>query len=440
MGYQRRYLQALSNMKRRAKKGYKEESIEFMKKQAMRDGLTEEQAERVAQRTYNRGLYKDLANVAIFGYVLQLTWNLAPYAPYLVMGDDDDEKKAMWEDAFRHALFGGLEGTVGGNIYSDIGNMMLEKKDEFGEFIQDPSWGGLKDIGKDVANHNFTLMPLSSDLQGIIKHLGSDPVSAVDDAASLLIQSSIGTNPKTLTDAIVAIADYCNGDPQTSREAALLIMRILQVPQPTLDKLYIDELGMSGKEARQLSVEEMAQRYARYKMNKNAPVIGQLSSEEYDKKVEDRYVKLFSEKVAERIEKMSDEELMENFNSTQPEDISGRKIMSKEIAKRMDGKDSYGTSKTDYGKVYLEHRDYTDIAEDVLLQNALKEAKQDGYEERAKDIEDVRREITKLKKELTDVPFTLPDGTRVTADDIMNEIRQVRKDALKEFKITKSNK
>ena len=114
--------------------------------------------------------------------------------------------------------------------------------------------------------------------------------------------------------------------------------------------------------------------------------------------------------------------------------------MSKEIAKRLEGKDSYGSPKTEYGKAYLEYRDYNDIAEDILLQNAQKEAKEDGFPERAKDIERVRKELTKLRKELTEVPYTLEDGTKVTAEDVMNDIRQVRKEALKEFGIEKRNK
>ena len=66
MGYQRRLLTALRNLKYRARSGYKDESIEFMRKQMVRDGLSEEQALRAAQRIYNQGTWRSLADMAIF--------------------------------------------------------------------------------------------------------------------------------------------------------------------------------------------------------------------------------------------------------------------------------------------------------------------------------------------------------------------------------------
>lgn len=81
-------------------------------------------------------------------------------------------------------------------------------------------------------------------------------------------------------------------------------------------------------------------------------------------------------------------------------------------------------------------RDYVDLAEDVMLQVALKNAKDSGDTDRAKDIESARRQITEVKKDLTEVPYTLSDGTEITAKDIMQELRDLRKNLLSELDIT----
>ena len=106
------------------------------------------------------------------------------------------------------------------------------------------------------------------------------------------------------------------------------------------------------------------------------------------------------------------------------------------IAKRLGGTDSYGSPQNEYGQVYLQMRDYIDLAEDVMLQTALKKAKDSGDTDRAKDIESARRQITEVKKDLAEVPYTLSDGTEVTAKDIMLELRDLRKNLLSELGIT----
>jgi len=80
-------------------------------------------------------------------------------------------------------------------------------------------------------------------------------------------------------------------------------------------------------------------------------------------------------------------------------------------------------------------RDYIDLAEDVTLQTALKKAKESGDAERAKDIESARRQITEVKKDLAEVPYTLSDGTEVTAKDIMQELRELRRSLMSELGI-----
>lgn len=281
MGYQRRLFAALTNLKRKINPKYRAESIEFMKKQMVRDGLSQDQAQRAAERAYNRSWYKDIADVAIFGFVMQLAWNLGPYLPYLLMGGDDDDKDKMLEDAMMHALAGGVEGLSGGNVISELYNMSRK--------------------GENITNYNFNLLPLMSDIQNTMRHFKQDEVAAWNDVFNLLVQSGIGVNPQTITDAFVAVMDYANGDPKLAKETAMFIMRVMQVPQSQLDKMYIDELGMKARDAKALDAAALAQRYAEYKRWKGAPLTGWAYSDEGENKAEERYIKKFESMRKERL-------------------------------------------------------------------------------------------------------------------------------------------
>jgi hypothetical protein len=280
MGYQRMAVDAWRNISHMMRKGYKEESIEYMKKQMVRDGLTEEQAERAATRVYNRSFAKNAARLVTFQFLVQFAWNLGAYLPYLLVGDDDDEKKAMVKDAAIRGLVGGpIEGMAGGSIVSNMaGNLAMGEK--------------LSDV-------NTTLLPVISDIEKTIKMLDYDKVAAYNEMFNILIQSGIGVNPQTFTDIIVAIEDACNGEPQTSKEVALCIMRALQVPQSQLEKVYFDEIDFTVDKGLDLTIEEFAKRYANYKVNRGTPLTGWMYEDEVEKEREDKYIKRFLETAEE---------------------------------------------------------------------------------------------------------------------------------------------
>ena len=273
MGYQRMYVDGIRNIGHMLKKGYREQSIEFMKKQMVRDGLEEDKAARAAERIYNRSLAKNAARVATFGFLVQFAWNLGPYIAFLLMGDDDEEKKDMITDAAVRGVVGGpVEGLAAGQVIGTI----------------------LGDIatGEDIFEPTLEL-PATSDLENAFNQLKSDPVRAVNDMFNLLVQSGIGVNPQTITDAIVAIVDACNGDMETSKEVAFALMRILQTPQSQIDKLYKEEIGFAEDEGLDLRIHEFAERYAKYKVTRNAPLAKWLYSDEREKELEDRFIKRF---------------------------------------------------------------------------------------------------------------------------------------------------
>jgi hypothetical protein len=261
MAYTRMLYNSLRNMKHRLfEPGYKERSVEFMAKQMRRDGIEADKARRNAESEYRRSWLHDIATVGVFGYILQFAWNLGAYVPYFIMGDDKDEKDSMWDDVINHTMFGSVEGLTGGDVMSSFGNMLVSGEGELSYLTKD--------------------MPLASDLATILQKMPQDKVSAMNDVVNLLVQSGVGANPQSLTDAVVAIMDYCNGDAASLRECALLIARVLNCPQSQMDKVYFDELGATASEASKLTPEEIAERYAEYKIHRGAPLTGWAYTEE----------------------------------------------------------------------------------------------------------------------------------------------------------------
>ncbi len=260
MSYTRQLYDAIRNIKHRFEPGYEAMSEEYMAKQMRRDGIDPDMADANAKSEYRRNLLRDLARIGVFGFALQMAWNLGAYLPYLIAGDDKDEKSKMWDDVMNHTMFGSIEGLTGGDVMSSAGQMALNGEANWSYLVKD--------------------MPLASDLATILQKMPKDKVAAMNDVVNLLVQSGVGVNPQSLTDAVVAIMDYCGDDAQTSRECALLIARILNCPQSQTDKIYFDELGATAEEAGRMTPAEIAERYARYKIRRNAPLTGWAYSDE----------------------------------------------------------------------------------------------------------------------------------------------------------------
>ena len=251
MAYTRQLYDALRNLERNLTPGYREGSIAFMKKQFMDDGIDDVQAERNAKRKYYRQLRKDFLRVATFSFIMQFAWNLGAYLPYLLFGDDDQTKKEFWNDVLMHTLFGSIEGLTGGDIMSQAGNMLISGEGNPVYLIKD--------------------MPLISDLKTVFEELGNGQyVEALSDMVNLIVQSGIGVNPQSITDTALAIMDACGDDPVLAHEATICVSRILQVPQSQIDKMYFDEVGLSGSEASKYTPAQLAERYARFKVKRGA--------------------------------------------------------------------------------------------------------------------------------------------------------------------------
>ena len=259
MSYTRQLYAALRNTGRRIAGGAKFKGISeaFMAKQMERDGIDPDKASKNAKAEYRKSWINDLVRAGVFGYVLQLAWNCGPYALYMLFGDDEKKGKEMWHDIWTHTAFGSVEGLTGGDVWS-AGLQSL-----WNHFVNGEDFNA-NSVNKD--------MPLTSDLLNVVKKVGSDNYGAVNDVLNLLVQAGFGVNPQTLTDAAVAIYDYCGSDVETTKECALLVMRVMNCPKSQMDNIYFDEIDATGEEAKAMSVEEIAERYARYKALRSAPL------------------------------------------------------------------------------------------------------------------------------------------------------------------------
>lgn len=322
MSYTRQLYDALRNLKHRFEPGYKGLTEEYLAKQMRRDGIDPDKADQNAKSEYRRSLMRDIVRVGVFGYLLQFAWNLGAYLPYLLLGDDKDEKSDMWHDIFCHTMFGSIEGLTGGDVMSAVGNGFAK-----GEGLN------LFSASKD--------MPLSSDLQNIVNKWNKDKVAAMNDVTNLMVQSGIGVNPQSLTDAVVAIMDYCGDDANTSRECALLITRIINCPQSQIDKIYFDELNATAAEAQGMTPTEIAERYARYKMHRGAPLTGWAYTDEARDSVmtalQNRVLTKAKEKLNSRMETEETKQLLSDYDAVAKQETALSKIKKTDRAAYHEG-------------------------------------------------------------------------------------------------------
>lgn len=300
MSYSRQVYDAMRNLKRNLTPGQRAKSVEFMTKQILRDwnidpdnasDADKDKAEDAAKKRFRRQIKKDIIRLAIFGFILEFAWNLGPYLPYIIFGNDEDEKDKMWDDAATHAIFGSVEGLTGGDVMSSFGNMAASGEWSFNQLTKD--------------------MPIASDINSIAnKFVANKNAEAINDIIFLIVQSGIGMNPQSITDAAVAFMDACGDDPALCHEAAIFVMRVLQVPQSQIDKIYFDEIGLSGEEASKLTPEQLAQRYAEYKVKRGTPLAPWSWG---DEERTDKYLKLAEDKMKERLESQGDAEVNEAY-------------------------------------------------------------------------------------------------------------------------------
>lgn len=433
MAYTRQWVDASRNLRHRMQKGYRDDSIQFMARQMQEQfGLDEAQAKKAAEAEYARAGRRDVARLLNMMFGVTVAWNLGASLPYLLIGDDDHTKKEMLTDAMLKAMVAGpTEGFASGNLMSDIAGRMLSEQTR--NTIESEGWGaGLDAALKQGGDYEINPLPLMADIQGMIKKMGYDKYAAAQDVFNICMQSAVGVNPQTFTDMWNACMDYgAPGWDGTSytwekdnmarpKEIALFLMRMMNAPVSSWRNKYIDELGMNAEDAKKLSYDEMAKRYAHYKHWKDAPLTGWLRGEETRQEKIDKIRKQFDKAVDERIARLTNEELRDNLGRSTS--IEERRRYARLIHSRIggDGKDAQN-AKEEWQQNYQHLMQYDDISEDELLSVKKKEARTRGDNKTVKAIQKLQDRIRdKGKKKL---------GTGNDAD-LMNKIRQWRREAI----------
>lgn len=437
MLYERKGINALRNLKHRFEKGHKEASIKFMAGQLMEEGVGYEQATKAAEKMYQKGLMHNIANAIVALWLGPIIWNLGGNLGYLMFGDDNEKKKKMVLDA---VILGLLEGPVDGLAG--------------GQFINTAIANTITSDGinlKGLKNVDFSGMPMLSDFNSMIEKFGYDKVAGAQDLMFMVMQSATGFNPKTLTDAINACIDYGNGDMTNAKEIALFVFRLMNGPAATVDNLYIDELGMKGKDAKKLSYEELAKRYAEYKFGKNTFGLGKLYSDEEKQKKLKAIEKSFDKKVSERLAGMDREDLKNEFSESRSQ--KEKKLIGKIIADELETKDSEAVKKAKADASYLRQRNFSDLMDDLYLQqeweatneanagleelkgNGASEKEIEAYKTKHKAALDKRKAIQEARKEMqkkkADISSDNDDATmaeiRKLRDSILKTVRQTKK-------------
>lgn len=437
MLYERKGINALRNLKHRFEKGHKEASIKFMAGQLMDEGVGYNQATKAAEKMYQKGLTHNIADAIVALWLGPIIWNLGGNLGYLLFGKDKEKKMKMVLDA---VILGLLEGPVDGLAG--------------GQFINTAIANTITSDGinlKGLKNVDFSGMPMLSDFNSMVEKFGYDKVAGVQDLMFMVMQSGTGFNPKTLTDAINACIDYGNGDMTNAKEIALFVFRLMNGPAATVDNLYIDELGMKGKDAKKLSYEELAKRYAEYKFGKNTFGLGKLYSDEEKQKKLKAIEKSFDKKVSERLAGMDREDLKNEFSESRSQ--KEKKLIGKIIADELETKDSEAVKKAKADASYLRQRNFSDLMDDLYLQkeweatneanagleelkgNGASEKEIEAYKTKHKAALDKRKAIQKARKEMqkkkADISSDNDEATmaaiRKLKDSILKTVRQTKK-------------
>ena len=439
MLYERKGINALRNLKHRFEKGHKEASIKYMAAQLMEEGVGYEQATKAAEKMYKKGLMHNIADAIVALWLGPIIWNLGGSLGYLIpyLGDDENKKKKMVIDA---VILGLLEGPVDGLAGGQFINTAI---------VNTITSDGISLRG--LKNVDFSGMPMLSDFNSMIEKFGYDKVAGAQDLMFMVMQSGTGFNPKTLTDAINACIDYGNGDMTNAKEIALFVFRLMNGPAATVDNLYIDELGMKGKDAKKLSYEELAKRYAEYKFGKNTFGLGKLYSDEEKQKKLKAIEKSFDKKVSERLAGMDREDLKNEFSESRSQ--KEKKLIGKIIADELGTKDSEAVKKAKADASYLRQRNFSDLMDDLYLQkeweatneanagleelkgNGASEKEIEAYKTKHKAALDKRKAIQKARKEMqkkkADISSDNDEATmaaiRKLRDSILKTVRQTKK-------------
>lgn len=395
--YTRQSVDAIRNLKRLYSN--REDMLHLMEVQFKEDGFAEAQAKSNARAEYKRAIWKNMAKLAVCALILPWFWELGSKVPYLIFGDDDELKKRMLGDVTRKELISGpTEGLTFGSATSTLIGAATDH-----EVMEDLT---AENVIKAVSKSDVQPLPMFGDMATMFEKFGYDEAAGLQDLVNIACQIGTGVNPKTLTDPIEASIDACRGDMTKAKEIELFIMRVIMVPNESAQNIYLDEIGMDAKSAKELGYDKLAERYADYMFGKNTPMFGWVYSDEAEKKRRESYLKRFDKEFKDRVHLKDDATLQQEFEGSTSQ--KERKLVGREAAARQDSDDYYAKNKGNSEKsqkaraYYMSQRSWSDLMEDLELERLNRDAKANGNQETLEAIKEARQDINELITELPD--------------------------------------
>ena len=297
-GFTRRAVRGMKNLKQSFDFKHMQQNAEYMYKKMtdpeIGDGLTATQAANNIKGLYKRQAIQGLLDICMYAFGAQAMWNIGGKLPYLLASDDDENRLELIK---RELIHSGAAGFIEGLPY---GNMLSDQISHIIDAIRDNSdfESAFKQYKEDSRKFNSELMPIISDLANLKRTLLSkEYLTGFTDLFNLAVQVGIGVNPQTFSDAFVAVLDRCNNDTELAKEALLMWYRIANVPKSQIENLMIEEIGMPAKDAKKLTVDEVAQRYVYFRKYSRAPYLWELYNDDKKREVEKVYEDRFFEKL-----------------------------------------------------------------------------------------------------------------------------------------------
>ena len=312
MAFQRRVVGSMVEIGKKLARG--ERIREATKQKYIKMGMSEEAAGKQATKDFYKSYAKDITNLAIFGYGMNYVWALMGELPYLLFGDDDEEKEKIFDTAAKMGITGTFEGFTCGNFAKSL----YEKHITDGKYAV-----GLLEA------------PFEGDLQVVFERFEKDgTIAGVLQLAMFATEMNTGISPQRLIDTVTAFIYYSNGDIDKATRAQLFALRLLKAPQSQQDKLILDETDGADVE----EVKSIAEWYIKYKMARNFP----LGSE--DEKRVDKYANKFVETLKERVEKeYSPEDISVIFDQSSDTE---KEILKKKWIEGMDERNGTNVAKS----------------------------------------------------------------------------------------------
>lgn len=239
MSYGRMIWDSVRNIKRQMtdRKGILHQSSQMWEER----GLTPEQAMKAAKKEYTRDFIKNVATI-LSVHAMNTAWYNSPNMLYYLLGQDDDKKKEMAENAQWLALVDDVvQGIpVVGPAFNMIATNIMRGgalSSIYKEFRSEHDWKIFKGVTDDIFAGDLLL----DDVEEVGKAVTSGEVvkmvnSGINHFGSILT----GTSPKLIANAVNGVVQACHMEAEPSMKFWFGLMAVMSHPRDAKDQLFVD--------------------------------------------------------------------------------------------------------------------------------------------------------------------------------------------------------